>query len=75
MQEKVSKEDSCLLSFFVMDMLVPVRKLYGVASRQTYQNFRAQGLKTYKVKGLGVCVRPSELKKFLEGMVEGEGES
>ena len=53
-------------AFFVLDILTPLRKLHGIASKETWRKLRAQGLKTYKVTNLGICVRPSELKLFLD---------
>ena len=55
-----------LTAFFVLDVLTPLRKLHNIASKETWRNLRAQGLRTYKVRGLGVCIRPSELKLFLD---------
>ena len=55
-----------LLSMCALDMLVPMRKFYNVISKETFRKFRAQGLKTYKVRNLGVCLRPTELKLFLD---------
>lgn len=55
-----------LTAFFVIDALTPLRKLHNIASKETWRKLRAQGLKTYKVRGLGVCVRPTELKLFLD---------
>jgi len=55
-----------LMSMCVMDMLIPVRRFYRVISKETFRKFRAQGLKTYKLRGLGVCLRPTELKAFLD---------
>ena len=64
---KKGKPDAeSITAFFILDVLTPLRKLYNIASKETWRNLRAQGLKTYKVSGLGVCVRPSELKKFLD---------
>lgn len=62
------EEESCdaLVSFFVLDILTPIRRLYGIASRETFRKLRSRGLKVYKVQDLGNCVRPSELKKFLD---------
>ena len=61
-----AKDIDVLMSMCVLDMLIPVRKFYKVISKETFRKFRAQGLKTYKLKGLGVCIRPSELKLFLD---------
>jgi hypothetical protein len=66
MRDEKSSESEALLSFFVTDTLVPLRKLYSVASKETFRQMRSQGLKTYKLPGFGVCVRPSELKIFLD---------
>lgn len=62
-----SKPDAeSLTAFFVLDVLTPLRKLHNIASKETWRKLRAQGLKTYKVSGLGVCIRPSELKLYLD---------
>jgi len=63
--EKNKSADS-LLAMFVYDVLTPIRKLYPTISKETFRKFRARGLKSYKVTGLGVCLRPSEFKRFLE---------
>ena len=68
MTSEIKTEAEALLSFFVTDTLVPMRKLYGLASKETFRQFKAQGLKTYKLPGFGVCVRPTELKKFLDDL-------
>lgn len=54
------------VGFFVLDILIPIRRLYGIASRESFRKLRQEGLKVYKVANLGVCVRPSDLKKFLD---------
>lgn len=66
MTNEIKTEAESLLSFFVSDMMVPVRKLYSLSSKETFRQFKAQGLKTYKLPGFGVCIRPSELKQFLD---------
>lgn len=66
MTNEIRTEAEALLSFFVSDIMVPIRKLYSLSSKETFRQFKAQGLKTYKLPGFGVCIRPSELKQFLD---------
>ena len=55
-----------LASLVLADVLIPERKLHGVFSRTTLWKMRRDGLAVYKVPNVGTCIRPSELKQFLE---------
>ena len=55
-----------LASLVLADVLIPERKLHGVFSRTTLWKMRREGLPVYKVPNAGTCIRPSELKSFLE---------
>ncbi len=63
--EAEGTEGEGLVAMFLADALVPIRKLQGVISRTTFHRFRKDGLDTYHVVGLGVCIRPSELIQYL----------
>jgi hypothetical protein len=52
-----------------LDIPVPLRVLYPLVPRATQHLLRKQGLKVITVKHMGVCVRPSELKRFMEDLV------
>jgi hypothetical protein len=55
-----------LSSLMLSDVLIPERKLYDVYSRTTLWKMRNDGLPCYKVPNVGTCIRPSELKEYLE---------
>jgi len=58
-------EFPALASLILADVLIPERKLWSTISRTTLWKMKRDGLPSYRVKHLGVCIRPSELKEYL----------
>lgn len=62
-----------LVAACVMDLLVPIRRMFGVYPRTAFYRWQQQGLRLHKVPGMGVCVKPSELQAFM-ARLEKEGD-
>lgn len=72
-KEKPSPE--ALLALFMTDSLVPIRALFSIYSQSTFYKWRREGLPVYCVPGTGNCVKPTELKKFMEALARKEAEA
>lgn len=63
-QEKPTAES--LVALVALDAPIPIRAMFGVFSRSSFYKWKREGLQLLDIPGAGKCVRPSELKAFLD---------
>lgn len=67
----VSEESEVAVTLAVaLDIPVPVRVIRRMLPKSTMHKLREAGLTLVVLRKVGLCVRPSELKRFMEALVQ-----